>query len=87
MVKKGYLEAPSRFVAERSKPATAMRIAKALGLALQTATTIGRARRETFQVYPLPTIKKKRACVITYRHSGDRLLKNSFPPHSIVNKL
>ena len=46
-----------------------------------------RARRKTFQGYPRPTIKKKRACVVTYRHSGDGLLENSFPPHSIVKKL
>ena len=46
-----------------------------------------RGRRKTFQGYPIPTIKKKRACIVTYRHSGERLLENSFPPYSIVNKL
>ncbi len=47
-----------------------------LGHALQIATATARARRKTFQGYPLPTIKKKRACLVTYRHSGDSLLEN-----------
>ena len=46
-----------------------------------------RARRKTLQGYPLPTIKKNGACVVTYRHSGDRLLENGFPPRPFVNKL
>ena len=46
-----------------------------------------RARRKTFQGYPLPTIKKKRACVVTYRHSGERLLENGFSPRPFVNEL
>ena len=39
------------------------------------------------QGYPLPMSKKKRVRVATYRHSGDLLFENSFPPHSIINEL
>jgi hypothetical protein len=37
--------------------------------------------------YPVSTSKKKRACVVTYRHSGDRLFENSIPFGSNVNNL
>jgi hypothetical protein len=52
-----------------------------LGHTLQKAIAAARAFRKTLQGYPIPTIKKKRACVVTYRHSGERLLENSAPPH------
>jgi hypothetical protein len=58
-----------------------------LGHTLQKAIVAARAFRKTLQGYPIPTIKKKRACVVTYRHSGARLLENSSPPHRIVNEL
>jgi hypothetical protein len=37
--------------------------------------------------YPISTSKKKRVCVVTYRHSGYELLKNSLSPRSNVNNL
>jgi hypothetical protein len=40
-----------------------------------------------FQGYPVSTIKKNGARVVTYRHSGDGLFENSFLPRSIVNEL
>jgi hypothetical protein len=40
-----------------------------------------------FRGYPLPTSKKKRACVVTYRHSGEQLFKNSVLPRPIINDL
>ena len=58
-----------------------------LGHTLQIATAKASARRKASQGYPLPTIKKNGACVVTYRHSGERMLENPFPPHSIVNEL
>jgi hypothetical protein len=39
------------------------------------------------QGYPVPMSKKKRVCVVTYQHSGDKLFENSCPPRSNVNKL
>jgi hypothetical protein len=37
--------------------------------------------------YPVPTSKKKRVCVVTYRHSGDLLFENTIPLGSNVNNL
>jgi hypothetical protein len=39
------------------------------------------------QGYPLPMSKKKRACVVTYRHSGEELFEKSSLPYSNVNNL
>ena len=37
--------------------------------------------------YPASTSKKKRVCVVTYRHSGGELFENSLRPRSNVNNL
>jgi hypothetical protein len=58
-----------------------------LGHVFQIATAMAPARGKPAQGYPIPTIKKKRARVVTYRHSGERLLENGFPPRPFVNKL
>jgi hypothetical protein len=55
--------------------------------AFEIATAIARAHPKALQGYPLATSKKKRVCVVTYRHSGDKLFENSYPPRSNVNKL
>jgi hypothetical protein len=50
--------------------------------AFETAIANAQPRSAVSQGYPLPTNKKNRVCVATYRHSGEQLLENSFPPHS-----
>jgi hypothetical protein len=57
------------------------------GHAFEIATAAARACRTALQGYPVPTIKKKRACVVTYQHSGGQLFEKSFPPRSNVNNL
>jgi hypothetical protein len=57
------------------------------GYAFEIATAAVRACSIVLQGYPIPTIKKKRVCVVTYRHSGVPLFENSFPPRSNVNNL
>jgi hypothetical protein len=47
-----------------------------IGHAFEIATATARRRRTALQGYPLPTSKKKRACVVTYQHSGDWLFEN-----------
>jgi hypothetical protein len=55
------------------------------GHAFERAIAAKRRTSKAFQGYPIPTNKKNRACIATYRHSGERLLENSFPPHLNVN--
>jgi hypothetical protein len=57
------------------------------GLAFEIAIAIATQSSNARQGYPIPTNKKKRACVVTYRHSGDVLLENSVRPGSNVNNL
>jgi hypothetical protein len=57
------------------------------GRGFEIATAAARACSTAMQGYPVPTIKKKRVCVVTYRHSGGQLFENSFPPRSNVNNL
>jgi hypothetical protein len=58
-----------------------------IGHAFEIATATARRRSTAPQGYPLPTSKKKRACVVTYRHSGEQLFENSFLPRSNINNL
>jgi hypothetical protein len=58
-----------------------------IGLAFEIAIATTHVHSAALQGYPIPTIKKKRACVVTYRHSGGQLFENSFPPRSNVNNL
>jgi hypothetical protein len=58
-----------------------------IGLPFEIAIAIARACSSALQGYPVPTIKKKRVCVVTYRHSGGQLFENSIPPRSNVNNL
>src|SRR6202035_1623506 len=51
------------------------------------SNTAAPAHRRPPQGYPSPTSKKKRACVVTYRHSGEGLFENCFPPHFNVTLL
>jgi hypothetical protein len=37
--------------------------------------------------YPSLTSKKKRVCVVTYRHSDSGLFENSLPPRPNLNNL
>jgi hypothetical protein len=55
--------------------------------AFEIATATTPFCSEALKGYPISTSKKKRACVVTYRHSGDRLFKNSFPHDPNVNNL
>jgi hypothetical protein len=40
-----------------------------------------------FEGYPWPMSKKKRACVVTYRHSDDGLFENSLRPSPNITDL
>ena len=51
----------------------------------KVAAAIGCAA--TFQGYPRATSKKKRVCVVTYRHSDNGLFENSLPPPSNMTNL
>jgi hypothetical protein len=57
------------------------------GLSFEIATAVTRVIPEPLQGYPVPTSKKKRACVVTYRHSGEQLFENSFSPYCNLNAL
>jgi hypothetical protein len=76
MKQAGLMKAP----AGRSDPEGRM-----TGHAFERAIAAKRRASKAFQGYPVPTNKKNRACIATYRHSGERLLENSFPPHLNVN--
>jgi len=54
---------------------------------LKIATAIARQYATALQGYPVPMNKKKRARLVTYRHSSERLLENPIPPSSNVNEL
>jgi hypothetical protein len=58
-----------------------------IGYAFEIAIAAARHRPRVLQGYPVPTIKKKRACLVTYRHSGEGLFENYLPPRSNVTKL
>jgi len=58
-----------------------------IALIFEIATATARLRSKLLQGYPIPTSKKKRVCVVTYRHSGGQLFENSLPPHANVNDL
>jgi hypothetical protein len=58
-----------------------------LGLTFEIAIAAAIGRSTLLQGYPVPTSKKKRACVVTYRHSEDRWFENSISPRSNVNDL
>ena len=47
---------------------------------LEIATPVARAHRQARQGYPVPTSKKKRACIATYQHSGEVLFEKSLSP-------
>jgi hypothetical protein len=53
----------------------------------EIAITIARRCTRLPQGYPVPTSKKKRVYVVTYRHSGEHLSENSVLPRSNVNDL
>jgi hypothetical protein len=53
----------------------------------EIAIAIARRCTEVPQGYPVPTSKKKRVYVVTYRHSGEHLSENSVLPRSNVNDL
>jgi hypothetical protein len=55
--------------------------------ASEIATPVARAHREAREGYPVPTSKKKRACIVTYRHSGEVLFENSLSPYFNFNNL
>src|ERR1700694_4844934 len=55
------------------------------GFAIASATALQRS--SPLQGYPAPMNKKKRACVATYRHSGDQLFENWLRPRPNVNDL
>jgi hypothetical protein len=55
-----------------------------MGLSFEIATALSAMHRETLQGYPVPTSKKKHACVVTYQHSGEELFENCALPYSIV---
>jgi hypothetical protein len=58
-----------------------------IGRAFEIAIAIAWQHSAALQGYPLSMSKKKRACVVTYRHSGEVLFENSVPPHAKVNIL
>jgi hypothetical protein len=55
--------------------------------ASEIATAVARAHRQARQGYPVPTSKKKRARIVTYRHSGEVLFENSLSPYFNFNNL
>jgi hypothetical protein len=55
--------------------------------ASQITTPVARVHREAREGYPVPTSKKKRACIVTYRHSGEVLFENSLSPYFNFNNL
>jgi hypothetical protein len=57
------------------------------GLTFEIAIAAATRRATRLKGYPIPMSKKKRACVVTYRHSEDRWFENSIPPRSKVNDL
>jgi hypothetical protein len=58
-----------------------------LGLTFEIAIATALRFSTSPQGYPVATSKKKRARVVTYRHSEDQWFENSIPPHPNVNKL
>jgi hypothetical protein len=58
-----------------------------IGLDFEIATASAASRSSVLRGYPVPTIKKKRACVVTYRHSGEELFENCSSPYSTVTDL
>jgi hypothetical protein len=58
-----------------------------IGHAFEIAIAAARQRRRVLRGYPVPTIKKKRACLVTYRHSGEGLFENYLLPRSNVTNL
>jgi|ERR1035438_3293848 hypothetical protein len=71
----------------RRLEAATILIAATRGHAFEIAIPIVRLCSNVLEGYPVSTSKKKRACVVTYRHSGDRLFENSIPFGSNVNNL
>ena len=57
------------------------------GHAFEIAIATASPHSTTPRGYPVSMSKKKRACVVTYRHSGERLFENSVLPHTNVNIL
>jgi hypothetical protein len=55
--------------------------------AFEIATATASQHSTGLKGYPVATSKKKRACVVTYRHSGEQLFEKSLPPHANVNIL
>ena len=62
-------------------------IAATRGRLLKLQSRLCGAFSNVLQGYPVSTSKKKRVCVVTYRHSGDWLFENSIPLSSNVNNL
>jgi hypothetical protein len=58
-----------------------------IALVFEKATATARPGSKNPRGYPVPTSKKKRVCVVTYRHSGHLLFENSVLPRSNVNDL
>src|SRR6202011_5366370 len=50
-----------------------------LVLTFEIAIAAAIRRSTLLQGYPVPMSKKKRACVVTYRHSEDRWFENAIP--------
>ena len=71
-----------------ARPIRRLRIERPLWIGFASIASAAAAEpSRALRGYPVPTSKKKRACVVTYRHSGDRLFENSFPPQTNVNDL
>jgi hypothetical protein len=53
---------------------------------------LGKIARQIYRIassegYPSSMSKKKRVCVVTYRHSDSGLFENSLPPRPNLNNL
>jgi hypothetical protein len=59
----------------------------AIRRSFEIATALARARAIALKGYPVQTSKKKRACVVTYRHSGEQLFEISLSASSNVTNL
>jgi hypothetical protein len=55
--------------------------------AFQIATATRSLCSNVLKGYPVSMSKKKRVCVVTYRHSGDQRFENTFPRDPKVNNL
>jgi hypothetical protein len=78
-----FSDGPLPYVARRAYEARQLLIA----LVFEKATATAQPRSKPYRGYPVPTSKKKRVCVVTYRHSGHLLFENSVLPRSNVNDL